>query len=122
MCHFLDGHCLQLMKVQISMPESLIHRHRIMQKSRHFFMLSMFMAITSNTQCNIHDFWNFHSVQPSRTLEAMWYCLRAFTKAHILLPKVVNIALALLQPVDCLTVSEGWNPGEGLSKPHRGDG
>ena len=31
MCHFLDGHCLQLTKVQISTPESLIHRHQIMK-------------------------------------------------------------------------------------------
>ena len=28
-CHFLDGHGLQLMKVQISTPEPLVHRHQV---------------------------------------------------------------------------------------------
>ena len=31
MCHFLDSHSLQLMKVRISMPEPLVHGHQIMK-------------------------------------------------------------------------------------------
>ena len=62
-------------------------------------MFSMFRAITSRTLCSIRDFWNFHWVLPSSTLEAKWYCLRAFYQGHVLFPKVVNVLLALLEPV-----------------------
>ena len=42
---------------------------------------SIWRVITSNMQCKIWDFWNFHWVQLSSMLEAKWYCLRALTRA-----------------------------------------
>ena len=104
MLHLLQCHSLQVMEVRVTVPESLVHRHSAMIVQASFRVLHV---EGDHIQYTMQDmgFLEFPLSTALQDIGGKMVLSQSFNKGHICLPKVVYVALALLEPMGCVTIS-----------------
>ena len=102
-CYHLHCDSLKAVEIGVTMPESLVARHQVMEIQA---PLGIFHVQSDHVQYTVQDlgFLEFPLSTALQDIGSKVVLPQSFHKGGIIFPKVVNVALALLEPAGCFAI------------------